>query len=104
MTADAAPRWLDFSEADFDASRAPRSAARKRAAGDGQAGLFSSRRPSGMGNRPATLWEPLLAVADAAGGRWLEAAREACEELTASEGLPGSEGLDELDAMMAGWE
>ena len=45
--------------------------------------------PDGLGNRPAALWEPLLAVADAAGGGWPERMREACEELEGFDGLPG---------------
>lgn len=34
--------------------------------------------PVGIVDRPAEVWEPLLAVADAAGGSWPEKAREAC--------------------------
>jgi Protein of unknown function (DUF3631) len=34
--------------------------------------------PSGVTDRPADVWEPLLAVADAAGGDWPELARAAC--------------------------
>ncbi|MFD3615944.1 DUF3631 domain-containing protein [Streptomyces sp. NPDC058676] len=34
--------------------------------------------PDGVADRPADVWEPLLAVADAAGGHWPERAREAC--------------------------
>jgi hypothetical protein len=37
--------------------------------------------PEGLGNRPAALWEPLLAVADAAGGDWPQRARQACTDL-----------------------
>jgi len=37
--------------------------------------------PEGIVDRPAEVWEPLLAVADAAGGNWPEAARKACVEL-----------------------
>lgn len=37
--------------------------------------------PDGVTDRPADVWEPLLAVADAAGGAWPERAREACLEL-----------------------
>ena len=45
MTAADAPHWLAFSEADFDASRAPRCAASKRAAHRDQAGLFFVATP-----------------------------------------------------------
>jgi hypothetical protein len=34
--------------------------------------------PPGVTDRPADVWEPLLAVADAAGGPWPARAREAC--------------------------
>jgi hypothetical protein len=37
--------------------------------------------PDGVTDRPADVWEPLLAVADAAGGNWPERARAACIEL-----------------------
>ncbi len=34
--------------------------------------------PPGVTDRPADVWEPLLAVADAAGGPWPDRARDAC--------------------------
>ncbi len=37
--------------------------------------------PEGVTDRPADVWEPLLAVADAVGGDWPRRAREACTEL-----------------------
>jgi len=37
--------------------------------------------PHGVTDRPADVWEPLLAVADAAGGRWPELGRAACVQL-----------------------
>lgn len=37
--------------------------------------------PEGVTDRPADVWEPLLAVADAVGGHWPERARAACLEL-----------------------
>lgn len=37
--------------------------------------------PEGVSDRPADVWEPLLAVADAAGGDWPVRARVACLEL-----------------------
>lgn len=37
--------------------------------------------PDGVTDRPADVWEPLLAVADAVGGRWPERARAACVAL-----------------------
>ncbi|MFI7274107.1 DUF3631 domain-containing protein [Streptomyces sp. NPDC049879] len=37
--------------------------------------------PEGVTDRPADVWEPLLAVADAAGGDWPARARQACVEL-----------------------
>jgi hypothetical protein len=40
--------------------------------------------PPGITDRPADVWEPLLAIADAAGGEWPARAREAALELTAA--------------------
>ncbi|MEV6259277.1 DUF3631 domain-containing protein [Streptomyces sp. NPDC051784] len=37
--------------------------------------------PDGVSDRPADVWEPLLAIADAVGGDWPERAREACVTL-----------------------
>ncbi|MGY1453816.1 DUF3631 domain-containing protein [Streptomyces sp. SS8] len=37
--------------------------------------------PEGITDRPADVWEPLLTVADAAGGTWPQRARAACVEL-----------------------
>ncbi|SED87885.1 Protein of unknown function [Streptomyces sp. 3213] len=37
--------------------------------------------PEGVTDRPGDVWEPLLAVADAAGGDWPQRAREACLSL-----------------------
>jgi hypothetical protein len=34
--------------------------------------------PDGVANRSREIWEPLLAIADAAGGDWSHAARQAC--------------------------
>lgn len=40
--------------------------------------------PAGIDDRPADVWEPLLAVADAAGGTWPTRARAACLHLAAA--------------------
>ncbi|MEU6530493.1 DUF3631 domain-containing protein [Streptomyces sp. NPDC046928] len=40
--------------------------------------------PDGVTDRPADVWEPLLAIADAAGGDWPDRAREACVVLVAA--------------------
>ncbi|WP_218956841.1 DUF3631 domain-containing protein [Streptomyces sp. UH6] len=40
--------------------------------------------PADVTDRPADVWEPLLAVADAAGGDWPARARAACVELVAA--------------------
>ncbi|MFD7387539.1 DUF3631 domain-containing protein [Streptomyces nigra] len=37
--------------------------------------------PDGVTDRPADVWEPLLAIADAVGGKWPERARDACVTL-----------------------
>jgi hypothetical protein len=59
VTADTAPHWLDFSAADFDASRAPRGAARKRAAERDQGGLFFVATPVARTAKHAPLLEQL---------------------------------------------
>jgi hypothetical protein len=41
-------------------------------------GLAWPQFPIGISDRPAEVWEPLLAVAEAAGGEWPERARQAC--------------------------
>jgi len=40
--------------------------------------------PEGVTDRPADVWEPLIAVADAAGGTWPQRARAACAELVSA--------------------
>ncbi|MGY4971617.1 DUF3631 domain-containing protein [Streptomyces nigrescens] len=54
--------------------------------------------PEGISDRPADVWEPLLAVAEAAGGTWPERARAACLELVAAakDGDPASVGVQLL--------
>ncbi|MEK7838677.1 MAG: DUF3631 domain-containing protein, partial [candidate division NC10 bacterium] len=39
--------------------------------------------PDGVGDRVADNWRPLLAIADAAGGRWPAEARKAATEISA---------------------
>lgn len=39
--------------------------------------------PPGVSDRPADCWEPLIAIADAAGGPWPDRARNACRTLVA---------------------
>jgi hypothetical protein len=52
------------------------------AAGVGEiAGNSWPNLPEGVADRPAEVWEPLLAVADSAGGKWPTVAREACSAL-----------------------
>ncbi|WP_019888315.1 DUF3631 domain-containing protein [Streptomyces purpureus] len=64
--------------------------------------------PEGVTDRPADVWEPLLSVADAAGGDWPERARKACVELVnaAKADDKGSLGIrlltDLRDHVMAG--
>ena len=38
--------------------------------------------PKALTNRAADIWEPLLALADLAGGHWPQLARQAAEALT----------------------
>ncbi|RNL83170.1 DUF3631 domain-containing protein [Halostreptopolyspora alba] len=49
--------------------------------------------PGGVQDRPADVWEPLLMVADAAGGPWPERARSACVELVAANRDPATVSL-----------
>jgi len=49
--------------------------------------------PEGVNDRPADVWEPLLAVADAAGGDWPVRARTACLELVAAAASEGKASL-----------
>jgi hypothetical protein len=42
--------------------------------------------PKGVTDRPAKIWEPLLAIADAAGGHWPTTARNACRHFTLATG------------------
>nr|WP_127892001.1 DUF3631 domain-containing protein [Streptomyces sp. S10(2018)] len=64
--------------------------------------------PEGVTDRPADVWEPLLAIADAAGGHWPIRAREACVTLVAASKVNdrGSLGVrlltDLRDHVMAG--
>jgi len=47
----------------------------------GNVGAAWPTLPEGIVDRPAEVWEPLIAVADAAGGDWPRRAREACVTL-----------------------
>ncbi|WP_239647474.1 DUF3631 domain-containing protein [Nocardiopsis baichengensis] len=49
--------------------------------------------PEGVTDRPADVWEPLLMVADAAGGTWPQRARQACLELVGASQDPGKVSL-----------
>jgi hypothetical protein len=42
--------------------------------------------PKGITDRPAEIWEPLLAIADAAGGHWPHTARDACQHFVLEAG------------------
>ena len=64
MTADSRTHWLEFSAADFDASRAPRGAARKRVAERDQVGLFFVATPVTRPAKHAPVPEQLLGQAD----------------------------------------
>src|SRR5881394_2580059 len=41
--------------------------------------------PPGWNDRAADIWEPLLAIADLAGGEWPQLARDAAQQLSASD-------------------
>ncbi|WP_367134733.1 DUF3631 domain-containing protein [Saccharothrix sp. HUAS TT1] len=59
-----------------------------------EVGAATPVMPEGVTDRPAEIWEPLLAIADAAGGHWPDTARAACryfvEEATK---VPVSDGI-----------
>ena len=42
--------------------------------------------PDGVTDRPAEIWEPLLAIADTAGGHWPDTARDACRHFVLDTG------------------
>jgi hypothetical protein len=42
--------------------------------------------PDGVTDRPAEIWEPLLAIADTAGGHWPDTARNACRHFVLNTG------------------
>jgi Protein of unknown function (DUF3631) len=46
--------------------------------------------PPGVADRQADVWEPLIAIADVAGGHWPEAARRACLELVRASASQGA--------------
>lgn len=64
---------------------APEGRALGRALGEWAGGLDIAdewpEMPPGVTDRPADVWEALLAIADAAGGHWPNTARDACVEL-----------------------
>jgi Protein of unknown function (DUF3631) len=49
--------------------------------------------PAGVTDRPADCWEPLVAIGDAAGGRWPATARAACTALVQAAGEDQSPGV-----------
>ena len=60
--------------------------------------------PEGLGNRPCALWEPLFAVADAAGEDWPVRARQACTDLeSAAEVDEDDEQEDEYRDALSAW-
>ena len=72
----------------------------------GQADALTIARPvmpPGVEDRPADVWEPLLAIADAAGGAWPTRARAACVELTTPNEGELSLGVRLLADLRAAW-
>ena len=49
-------------------------------------GDATPQMPTGVTDRPAEIWEPLLAIADAAGAHWPTTARDACRHFTLNTG------------------
>jgi hypothetical protein len=60
--------------------------------------------PAGVEDRPADVWEPLLAIADVAGGEWPAAARSAASRLTLGRDTEPSRGVQLLTALHTIWE
>jgi hypothetical protein len=52
----------------------------------GQLGEAQPDMPDGVTDRPAEIWEPLLAIADTAGGHWPDTARNACRHFVLDTG------------------
>ena len=60
--------------------------------------------PDGVEDRPADVWEPLLAIADAAGGDWPDRARTACvEQVQVAASRDASLGVRLLTDMYSIW-
>ncbi|GAB3433556.1 DUF3631 domain-containing protein [Actinophytocola sediminis] len=51
------------------------------------------RLPEGVVDRSAEIWEPLVAIADAAGGEWPERARQACAHFVLRSSQPATNGI-----------
>lgn len=51
------------------------------------------RLPAGVVDRSAEIWEPLVAIADAAGGHWPERARQACAHFVLKSSQPVTNGI-----------
>ncbi len=60
--------------------------------------------PEGVEDRPADVWEPLLAIADAAGGQWPQTARSAAVFLTLGRHTEPSRGVQLLAALHTIWQ
>jgi Protein of unknown function (DUF3631) len=59
-----------------------------------QIGHAEPDMPEGVTDRSAEIWEPLIAIADAAGGHWPDTARDACRHFVLDAGpLAGSLGV-----------
>jgi putative DNA primase/helicase len=91
----------------LDAGELKRKCARFVADHEREIGSAEPLIPAGLSNRSADIWEPLLALADLAGGRWPELAREAALGLTgrsADRSPIGSLLLDILVVLVEGGE
>jgi hypothetical protein len=51
-----------------------------------EVGNAEPEMPEGVTDRPAEIWEPLIALADAAGGHWPDTARDACRHFVLDTG------------------
>jgi hypothetical protein len=77
-----------FVQRDAEAEAEPIRAALRRWVRHQAPGLELARpkMPDGVEDRPAEVWEALLAIADAAGGHWPDTARAACEHFVLNTG------------------
>ena len=58
-----------------------------------EVGEATPELPDGVADRAAEIWEPLVAIAEAAGGDWPERARKACAHFVLNASQPATDGV-----------